>query len=227
MAKEKIKEQEMEQQAAVGQSISAVEKFFNENGKTLWICIAVIAAIILGYYAYNRFYTQPRQAEARSQMFPAEASFRAQQYELALKGDGNTLGFEQIIDEYGSKAGEAVYLYAGECALQLGEFEDAVSYLKQYKGSDDLLAARALACEGDAYVGLEKYNEALACFEKAAAKADNMFAAAYLKKAGLVCEEIGDNAKALTFYKKIKDQYQQSMEGYDIDKYISRIENAE
>ena len=52
-----------------------------------------------------------------------------------------------------------------------------------------------------------------------------MFAAGYLLKAGVVCEELGDNAKALTFYKKIKDQYPQSIEGYDIDKYITRIEN--
>ena len=33
--------------------------------------------------------------------------------------------------------------------------------------------------------------------------------------------------KALSYYKKIKDQYPQSMEGYDIDKYITRIENAQ
>ena len=52
-----------------------------------------------------------------------------------------------------------------------------------------------------------------------------MFAAAYLLKAGVACEDLGDNAKALSFYKTIKDQYPQSMEGYDIDKYISRIEN--
>ena len=37
---------------------------------------------------------------------------------------------------------------------------------------------------------------------------------------------MGDNAKALAYYKKIKDQYPQSMEGYDIDKYITRIEEA-
>ena len=41
----------------------------------------------------------------------------------------------------------------------------------------------------------------------------------------MACEELGDNAKAPTFYKKIKDQYPQSVEGYDIDKYITRIEN--
>ena len=85
--------------------------------------------------------------------------------------------------------------------------------------------ARATACIGDAYVGLENYGKALGYFEKAAATADNMFAATYLLKAGIVAEQMGENDKALSFYKKIKEQYPQSMEGYDIDKYISRIEN--
>ena len=68
------------------------------------------------------------------------------------------------------------------------------------------------------------YKKALACFEEAAAVVDNMFAAGYLLKAGQVAEKLGENEKALSFYKKIKEQYPQSMEGYDVDKYIGRIE---
>ena len=37
--------------------------------------------------------------------------------------------------------------------------------------------------------------------------------------------KLGDNAKALSFYKAIKDKYPTSLEGYDIDKYITRIES--
>ena len=136
-------------------------------------------------------------------MFPAEASFQAGEFELALNGDGNSLGFAQVIDEYGSKAGASAYLYAGVCELQLGNYENALNYLKKYNGKDAILAARALACQGDAYVGLEKYKDALSCFEKAAAKSDNIFSAAYLLKAGVVCEELGDNQKALSLYKQI------------------------
>ena len=58
------------------------------------------------------------------------------------------------------------------------------------------MAARALACQGDAYIGLEKYEEAVAAYNKAAAKADNVFAAAYLLKAGIVYEQLGNKAKA-------------------------------
>ncbi|MGN1215783.1 MAG: tol-pal system YbgF family protein, partial [Candidatus Cryptobacteroides sp.] len=82
-----------------------------------------------------------------------------------------------------------------------------------------------VACMGDAYVGLEDLKAALGCFEKAASAADNIFAASYLLKAGVVCEELGDNDKALSYYKTIKDKYPTSLEGYDIDKYITRIES--
>ena len=52
-----------------------------------------------------------------------------------------------------------------------------------------------------------------------------MFSAGYLLKAGVAYEEIGDNDKALACYKRISDNWPNSVEGYDIDKYISRIES--
>ena len=83
-----------------------------------------------------------------------------------------------------------------------------------------------VACEGLFLLaeGLEDYKNALAAYEKAAATADNMYSAGYLLKAGQVCEEMGNKDKALDFYKKIKDQYPESAEASDIDKYITRIE---
>lgn len=226
MVKENLKDLERAQQENVAEKVSSVEKFFNENKKIIWGGLAAIVVVGLAILAYHKFYVQPKRAEAQEQMFPAEASFRAQNYDVALNGDGNNLGFAQIADEYGAKAGAAVYFYAGVCELQLGNYENAVSYLSKYNGKDAILKAKALAAKGDAFEGLEKYKDALACYEKAAAVADNLFAASYLFKAGVACEELGDTSRALSFYKKIKDQYPQSMEGYDIDKYISRIENA-
>ena len=221
MAKE-IKNENVE---AVVEAVSKTEQFFNKNGKLIGgiaAGIVVVAAIVFCWY---KFAYQPALQEAQGQMAYAEENFRGGDYELALNGDGNTLGFVQIIDEYGTKAGKAVYFYAGVCELQLGNFESAINYLEAYKGSDAILEARATACIGDAYVGLEDYGKALNYFEKAAKAADNMFAAGYLLKAGAVAEKLGENAKAISFYQTIKDQYPQSMEGYEIDKYIGRIEN--
>lgn len=221
MAKE-IKNENAE---AVVEAISKTEKFFNENGKIIGGIATGIVVLAIAVFCWFKFAYQPAKAEAEGQMALAEQNFRAADYELALNGDGNVLGFTQIIDEYGAKAGKAVYFYAGVCELQLGNFESAIDYLESYKGKDAILAARATACIGDAYVGLEDYSKALGYFEKAAATADNMFAAGYLLKAGMVAEKLGNAEKALGFYETIKDQYPQSMEGYDIDKYIARIEN--
>ena len=209
---------------AVAEAVSKTELFFKENSKPLVVSVVVIILLALGFFLWHKFAYEPQREEAQEQMFPAEMNFRNMEYELALNGDGNVLGFAQIIDEYGARAGKSVYFYAGVCELQLGNFESAISYLEKYSGRDNILAGRAYSCIGDAYTGLENYEQAVVWFEKAARKSDNMFSAGYLLKAGVTCEELGDDARALAFYQQIKDDYPQSMEAYDIDKYISRIE---
>ena len=220
MAKE-IKNENAE---AVVEAVSKTEKFFNENGKLLSIICVAVVLVCVAVFCWYKFVNQPKVAEAQGQMALAEENFRAGNFELALNGDGNVLGFAQIIDEYGAKAGKAANFYAGVCELQLGNWDLAIKYLQTYNGKDEILKARALACLGDAYVGLEDYGKALGYYENAAAVVDNMFAAGYLLKAGIVAEKLGQDEKALGFYKQIKDQYPASMEGYDVDKYIGRIE---
>ena len=218
------KEIRNENAEAVVEAVSKTEKFFNENCKLFGGVLAGLVVVALAAFCWFKFAYQTAVAEAEGQMALAEQNFRAADYELALNGDGNVLGFAQIIDEYGAKAGKAAQFYAGVCELQLGNYEEAVSYLKAYKGKDAILKARALACIGDAYVGLEDYEAALNYFEKAADVIDNMFTAGYLLKAGLVAEKLGQNEKALEYYELIKDQYTNSPEGYEIDKYIGRLE---
>ena len=224
MAKDKVNEKEALRKENLEETVSKTDQFYNEHKKTIWTAACAIIVIALCVFAYVKLVYQPKCAEAAQQAFPAEQSFAAAEYELALNGDGNVLGLADVIDEYGSKAGAAVFMEAGVCALQLGQYEEALSYLKKYNGKEPIMAARALACQGDAYIGLEKYEEAVAAYTKAAAKADNVFAAAYLLKAGIVYEQLGNKAKALECYKTIKDKYPQSIEGYDIDKYITRAE---
>ena len=222
MAK-KSTEQEQRQQN-VAEAVSKTELFFQQYSKLIYGCVAAILLIALAILAYNRFILQPKKEKAQTAMFKAEQKFIQGDYELALKGDDNNMGFEEIIDTYGKKGGASVYLYAGSCALQTGDFDKAIQYFKKYDGDEKILLSRAQAGMGDAYVGLEDYQNALAAYEKAAATADNVFAAGYLLKAGQVAEELGDKDKALSYYKKIKDQYPNAVEASDIDKFITRIE---
>ena len=223
MAKKVLTEQEKLQQEKVEERVSAVDQFFKENGKYIWGCVIALLVIWAAILCYQRFYLQPKRAEASAQMYPAENNFAAGNYDLALNGDGNVLGFAQVIGDYGKKAGAAAYLYAGICELQLGNYEAALGYLKKYSGKEPILAARALACEGDAYVGLGDYAAAVRSYKAAAQRADNVFAAAYLIKEASAHEALGQNAEALACYNAVKTDYPQSIEAYDIDKYIARV----
>lgn len=223
MAQKIKKDNESASQQNIEATVSSVEKFFKEKGKTVWTAVAAVVVIGLAVLAYSKFIYQPKCDEAMQAMYPAELSFQQGEWELALNGDGNVLGFSDVISEYGSKAGKAVYLYAGICNLQLGQNEEALQLLGKYSGKDPILAARAESCKGDAYVGLGDYQKAVSCFEKAVATADNVFAAGYLLKAGIAYEALQQPQKAAACYKQIKDKYPQSIEAYDIERYINRV----
>ena len=217
--------QQEAQQEQVATTVSGVEEFFKKNQKWIeWGLIALLV-IILGIFAYNRWVVAPAKAEAQGQLFQAEQLFRSGDFETALNGDGNILGFPDIISNYGARAGKAVNLYAGLCNLQLGKYDEAIALLKKYNVKDKVMQGRAFCALGDAYSNLKDYTNALAYYKKAAALGENELTPSYLLKAALVCEETGDNASALKLYKEIESKYPQTVEGYDVQKYISRIEN--
>ncbi len=209
---------------AVVEALSKTDAFFNKYSKVITYTVLSLLVIAGAAFAYYKFVHEPSQVEAQEQMIQAEKYFSEGNYDAALNGDGNSLGFAELADTYGNKAGASVYLYAGICELANKNYEQAISYLKSYKGKDAILKARALSCIGDAYTGLEDYSEAVKYFEKAAKVEDNIYAAAYLFRAGVTSEKLGNNDAALKYYKEIKDKYPYSMEAYTIDKYISRIE---
>ena len=223
MANSQISEKAAARNENIQQTVSKTDQFFKENKKTIWGVTIAVVVVALAVLAYGKFIYQPKCAEAMAAAFPAEQAFIQGNYEIALDGDGNVPGFAQVISDYGSKAGEAVYFYAAVCELKAGNYESALSYLKKYNGKDTILAARALACKGDCQVGLEDYEAAVKSFAAAAAKGDNVFAATYLLKEGVTLEKLGRSADALECYKTIKDKYPQTIEAYDIDKYITRV----
>lgn len=219
--------QQPQQAPQVASTVSGVEAFFKRNSKIIeWSLIGVLAVVCI-ILAVNKWYLAPLKDEARSQMFNAEALFREGNFETALNGDGNILGFAQVAEQYGSKAGKAVFFYQGICNLQLGNNEEAISCLKKYSTSDKIMKARAICAIGDAQSNLGNYEEALSQYRKAAAVEKNYLAAAYILKAGIVAEKLGKKQEALEFFQTIKDKYPQSPEAFSIDKYISRINTAE
>ena len=216
-----------ENQQAVGEAVSGLELFLKKNGNLLSTILLIILIAVCALLALNRWVLKPAQQEARAAAAGAERYFQMEQYEQALNGDGNVLGFADVISQYGKKAGQGVYFDAGICQLQLKNYAEAVEYLKKYNGKDPILKGRALSCLGDAYAGLDQMENALASYKSAIKTNNSVFTAAYLLKAGLAAELLGRKDEALGFYNEIKVKYPTTVEAMEVDKYISRLENAE
>ena len=210
---------------AVENALSRTEQYIETNQKSLSVIVAAIFIIIGGYMAFNKFYVDPMQAEAQVQMFPAEQYFEKDSFNLALNGDGNAIGFLDIIDEYSLTAsGNLASYYAGICYLHTGQYEDAIDYLEKFDASDKMISALAISAIGDAYAELGENNNARDYYLKASKMNPNNFTTPiYLYKAGLLSEELGENEKALEAYTQLETDFPESNEGRKIEKFIARV----
>ncbi len=223
MAKGKKSTPEEDNLQLVEGALSKSEQFIEDNSKILTTVLGVIIAVIAIYLAYSKFYVEPRQDAALSEMFFAEQYFETDSFNLALNGDGNNMGFLYIIDEYGStKSGNLAQYYAGISYLNLGEFDLAIKHLKSFSAKDPMLSAMSNGAIGDAYSELGNNSEALSYYKKAASFKNDFATPMYLFKAAQLAELNGDHAAALKMYEEIEKDYSNSTEARNIKKYITR-----
>jgi tetratricopeptide (TPR) repeat protein len=79
---------------------------------------------------------------------------------------------------------------------------------------------------GNCYANMGDYDKAMKNFTKAAEEASNpVISPLFLVKAATVAEKTEDYAKAVELYQEIKDKYENSVIGQDIDKYIERAKS--
>ena len=217
--------QEDERLGNVEEALSTTEKWIEDNQKTLWIILIAVLVVAFGIYGISR-YNKKRDEKASAQIFKAQQYLESEQYDNALNGDGNNLGFLDIINDYGStKTGKLAAYSAGICYMKQGNYEEALNYLKKYNNKDQVLSAMALGCMGDCYMELGDLQNAASHYGKAAAKNANEFTSPmFLMKEGLTYEMLGDFAKAKTAYQTLKKDFPNSNEAFEIGKYISNCE---
>ncbi len=208
----------------VESALSRTERYIEDNQKLLTIIILGLVVVVIAFMGYKRFIAIPAEKEAQSQMFMAERYFEQDSFNLALYGDGNNLGMLDIIDDYGiTKSAELAHYYAGISFLHLGEFEQAIEQLEKFSSDDKMIKLIATGAIGDAYLELDEPSKAITYYEKAATTEDNVFVnPIYLMKAGQVYESQEKFQKALETYRKIKDNYPESQEAQEIEKYIAK-----
>src|SRR5258707_6676115 len=149
------------------QNFGQTGKFVRENQKSLLFIGAAIVAMIVIYFAYQKFYIGPREIVASNQMHVAQDFWTKKDWDKAINGDAGYPGFEKIISDYSNtKAANLAYFYLGTAYLNKGDFNKAIENLTNFRGDDSFVSAEALGSTGDAYVELKNYDKAESYFQK-------------------------------------------------------------
>jgi tetratricopeptide (TPR) repeat protein len=224
MAKKKAQQADNLQE--LESALTKTERFIEENQKPITYVVGAIIIVVIAYLGFTRFYLQPRENEAQSQMFMAENYFEKDSFNLAINGDGNYLGFLDIIDDYGmTKSANLAKYYTGISYLYLGQYEDALDYLDGFKTKDLLLGPIAEGARGDAKLELGDMEGALKHYKKAYSMNDNeLTTPVYMMKAARLLETMDELEDALAIYQEIKEKYPETNEGQNVDKFIARVE---
>jgi len=206
--------------------IADLQEFWERYGKLTSYALLVIVILVGGYFGYRNFITEPKEKAATEAMFRAEDYYRMDSTRLALNGDNINAGFLKIISRYGgTKAANLASFYAGSCYLKMGDFNNAVKYLKDFSTPVKMLQERAYGLLGDAYSEQNKKEEAAEQYKKAGTyfEKDELLSPEYLFRSGYLYESMGKTQDAIAVYKMIKDKYPASQRGRDIDKYLARL----
>lgn len=228
MAKKHEQHNEMlENPEALQEKLISAENWLEKNSK---VVIGVAAVIILAVAAYFGFqyYKQQQNQLAQEEMFQAVYYFESDSLDQALNGDGNNLGFLDIIDDYGiTEAANLANYYVGVIYLKQAKFEPARLYLEDFSSKDLLVQARAYSLIGDTYMEEKNYEDAARFYNKAANyKPNKFFSPAYLMKEALAYEKANQAEKAVEAYDKVINQYWDSQEFQNARKFKARITGA-
>ncbi len=226
MAKKEENKDLLENPEVIQEKLVDIESWFEKNPKLVIGIAAGIMLLVGGFFGY-RYYIGNQDGIAQNEMYQAVRYFEADSLNLALNGDGNNLGFLQIIDDYGrTDAGNLANFYTGAIYLKQGKYPLAIFHLEDFSASDLLVQARAYSLMGDAYMEQKDYENAAKYYDKAAGyKPNKEFTPTYLMKAALAYEKLNKNDKAKAVYQTIIDKYWESSELQNARKFKARLES--
>ncbi len=226
MAKKKEEKASAVESAEVLQDkLVGVEHWAEEHPKVVLSIVGVLILAVAGYFGFN-YWKGQRNDEGQKEMFQAIRYFEADSLNLALNGDGNNLGFLQIIEDYSmTNAANLANFYAGAIYLKQGKFPLAIFHLEDFSASDLLVQARAYSLMGDAYMEQDNFEKAAGYYQKAADyKPNKEFTPAYLMKAALAYEKLSQKEKALKAYTTIIEKFWDSAEAQNAKREKARLE---
>jgi tetratricopeptide (TPR) repeat protein len=201
-------------------------RFLQTNQNKILVGISTLVLLIAGWYGYNEYVKKPNEEKAADALFKSQGYFTLDSSRLVLNGDGQSKGVLYVMRTFsGTKAANLAKYYAGISYLHLGEYANAVKYLEDFSTNAPQIQLLAYGNLGDAYAELNKKDQAVTAYLKAAHhfEKDESNSSEYLFRAALLSETMGKSSEALELYKELKEKYPKTEKGYQADKFINRL----
>ena len=220
--------------------VDVVEKargFWEDYSKPISYIGSAIILIVAAWLIYKYMFKVPEQEKADKVVFVTQKYFSeftnatdSAKILLATKvlnGDGINPGALKIINQYsGTPAANLCEYYAGACYLHLGQFQKSIKYLKDFDANGATqIKSRALGMMGDASAELNKNDDALDYYKKAANvnSKDDFTSSEFLFRAALFAESTGKTKDAIDLFKKIKTDYPLTEKAANVDRYLAKL----
>lgn len=181
---------------------------------TIFICAIIVGLLIWFFVSQN--------GSRRADEAVAKADIE--------QNDSTALALYKEAADMGYKSGNRASLEVATRLYEQGQYEEALKYVKKTSFSDDIVKAGAYALEGDCYVNLEQYSEALSAFDSAISAADHnptIVPLILIKKANIFRHEKNYQAEYEAL-KTVIDEYPQFVQSTqtDIRKMYERAKAA-
>ncbi len=221
---------------SLDEGASRTEAWVEKNQKIIFGVVGVIAVAVLGYILYQKFVQEPNQVEASNEIVQANSYYeqalnapstaKDSLFNLALNGNGGKYGLIDIADKYsGTPTGNVAKYQAGMAYLQTRKYQEAITYLDQFKSDDVLLGALAKGAIGDAFMELDQPDEAYKYYKQAVTmNANDVTTPRFLLKAGTTALQLGNASEAYDYFNRITEEYKTAPEAAKAKTYKGQAE---
>ncbi|MCM1110924.1 MAG: tetratricopeptide repeat protein [Clostridium sp.] len=203
-------------------SLTGIGQKVQKNSKILVYCCVALAAIVAIVLIYVYAVRMPGIKKANDAIGEADLTLVMGNDSLALEQ------YKKIAEDYGYAAGNRANLQAAMLLYQEGKYEEALEYAKKYDPSEEIIGASAISLQGDCYVNLKQYDQALSCFKKAVSQSDNnpYYTPVFMIKEANVYRELKDYKAEAALYREIIEKYPTYGDqiSVDLEKYLRRAE---
>jgi len=220
-------QEEKEGLESVNTALTRTERMLERNRVWLLAGAGILVVIVVAFLLYRSYVVMPNRQEAQEQIYFAEQQFQKDSIDIALNGDGNHLGFLQVIDKYGSTpVGNLARYYAGLVYRDKGDWDNALKMLSSYERTDKMVAPIADGAMGDYCVEKGDLSSARKQYEEAVSSkySENpMTTPFFLVKLAILHEHEGRLEEAKKAYERIKQEYPTSQQAREVEKNLARL----